>query len=69
MATPANNAAVLTNSLFLMECFLFFFTVTPCGAHCYPFIRKRVRIACSSDRPEENATASRSSVPGDSQGT
>ena|SRR5437016_228515 len=24
MATPANNAAVLTNSFFLMECFLFF---------------------------------------------
>src|SRR5206468_197082 len=54
MATPANNAAVLTNSLFLMECFLFFsLTVTPCGAHCLSVEKKTNLHPCSSDRPQE----------------
>jgi hypothetical protein len=36
MATPANNAAVLTNSFFLMEWSSSFFTVlTPVRTHAY----------------------------------
>ncbi len=54
MATPANNAAVLTNSLFLMECFLFFSLRLPrAGPIAYRLRGKRICLPCSSDRPQE----------------
>ncbi len=54
MATPANNAAVPTNSLFLMECFLFFSLRLPrAGPIAYRLRGKRICLPCSSDRPQE----------------
>jgi hypothetical protein len=49
MATPASNAAVLSNSCFLMESFLLF-TVPRAGPNALRFTGKRISRACSSDR-------------------
>src|SRR5215831_17400857 len=67
MATPANNAAVLSNSFFLMECFLF--TVTPCGGPLLLLDKKTSLHRLQFRSPTGNAAASRRPVPADSLGT
>src|SRR5262245_27059283 len=73
MATPANNAAVLSNSFFLMECFLFFLFT---GLSLYGFpvrgpllsLEKKTSLDRLQFRsPTGNAAASRRSVPTDSR--
>jgi hypothetical protein len=49
MATPASNAAVLSNSCFLMESFLLF-TVPRAGPNALRLTGKRSSHRCSSDR-------------------
>jgi hypothetical protein len=52
MATPASNAAVLSNSCFLMEWFLLF-TVPVLDPMLLRFMGKRISLARSSDRTED----------------